>query len=56
LFTGVASQTQRPQPRSFFLHSMLFGLVLGHCFLALTQLLFLLEQCFSTTLRLVENS
>jgi hypothetical protein len=46
LIGGVASQPECPQPRSLFLHRALFGLVFGHCLLALTQLLFFLEQSF----------
>jgi hypothetical protein len=44
----------RPQPCSLFLRRAQFGLVLGHCLLALTQLLFLLEQSFGATMRLIQ--
>jgi hypothetical protein len=49
----VASQAERPQARSLFPHRAQFGLVLGHCLLALTQLLFFLEQSFGATMRLI---
>ena len=49
----VASQAERPQSRSLFPHRAQFGLVLGHCLLALTQLLFFLEQSFGATMRLI---
>jgi hypothetical protein len=53
LVGGVASQAERPQSRSLFLHRSQLGLVLGHCLLALTQLLFFLEQSFGATMRLI---
>jgi hypothetical protein len=56
LVGGVASQAERPQARSLFSHRAQFGLVLGHCLLALTQLLFFLEQGFGATMRLIRNS
>jgi hypothetical protein len=49
LIAGVASQPKRRQPRSLFPHRTQFGLVFGHCLLAFTQLLFLLEQRGSAT-------
>ena len=51
LVGGVASQAERPQARSLFPHRAQFGLVLGHCLLALTQLPFFLEQSFGATMR-----
>src|SRR6266487_3174331 len=53
LVGGIASQPERSQPRSLFPHRMHFGLVLGHCLLAITQLLLLFEQRFGATLRLI---
>ena len=53
LVGGVASQTERPQARSLFPRRAQFGLVLGHCLLALTQLPFFLEQSFGATMRLI---
>src|ERR1700747_1515381 len=53
LIGGVASQSERPQPRSLFPHRAQFSLVLGHCLLALTQLLLFLEQRFGATMRLM---
>src|SRR5262245_43349946 len=53
LSDGVASQPERPQPRSLFSHRTQFCLVLGHCLLALTPLLFLLKQRFGATMRLI---
>jgi hypothetical protein len=53
LIGGVASQPERPQPRSLFPHRAPFSLVLGHCLLALTQLLLFLEQRFGATMRLM---
>jgi hypothetical protein len=50
---GVASQPKRPQPRRLFAHGILLGLVFGHCFLGLTQLLLLLEQRFGAAVRLI---
>jgi hypothetical protein len=50
---GVASQPECPQPRSLFPHRAQFSLVLGHCLLALTQLLLFLEQRFGATMRLM---
>jgi len=49
----LAASQERPQPRSLFPHRAQFGLVLGHCLLALTQLLFFLEQSFGATLRFI---
>ena len=49
LIGGVTSQPECPQPRSLFPHREQFDLVLGHCLLALTQLLFFLEQSFGAT-------
>jgi hypothetical protein len=40
---GVASQSHRSQARGFFTHRIQLGLVLGHCLLAFTRLLFLPE-------------
>ncbi len=37
LVGGVASQAECPQSRSLFSHRAEFGLVLGHCLLALTH-------------------
>jgi hypothetical protein len=54
LIGGVTSQPECPQPRSLFPHREQFGLVLGHCLLALTQLLFFLEQSFGATVRLIQ--
>jgi hypothetical protein len=42
-----------PAPRSLFPHRAQFSLVLGHCLLALTQLLLFLEQRFGATMRLM---
>jgi hypothetical protein len=53
LIGGVASQPERPQPRSLVPHRLELGLVLSHCLLALTQLLFLLKQRFGATMRLI---
>jgi len=39
----VASQSQRSQARGFFTHRIQLGLVLGHCVLAFTRLLFFPE-------------
>src|SRR5262249_10043994 len=50
---GVASQPERPQPCSLFLRRAQLGLVLGHCLLALTHLLFFLEQSFGATMRFI---
>jgi hypothetical protein len=38
---GVASQSHRSQARGFFTHRIQLGLVVGHCLLAFTRLLFL---------------
>jgi hypothetical protein len=38
LSDGVASQLERPQPRSLFSHRTQFCLVLGHCFTCLSTL------------------
>jgi len=54
LIGGGASQPERPQPRSLFPHREQFGLVLGHCLLALTQRLLLLEQSFGATMHLIQ--
>ena len=54
LIDGVASQPERPQTRSLFPHRKQFGLVLGHCLLALTQPLFFVEQSFGATMRLIQ--
>ena len=54
LIGGVSSQPECPQPRSLFPHREQFDLVLGHCLLALTQLLFILEQSFGATVRLIQ--
>jgi hypothetical protein len=54
LIRSVTSQPERPQPRSLFPHRAQFGLVLGHCLLALTQLLFFLEQSFGAAMRLIQ--
>src|SRR5258708_38995825 len=51
LIDGVSSQPKRPQARGLFAHRLQFGLVLGHCLLALVGLLFFLEQRFRTALR-----
>jgi hypothetical protein len=53
LVGGVASQAECPQSRSLFPRRTEFGLVLGHCLLALTQLLFFLEQSFGAPMRLI---
>jgi hypothetical protein len=53
LVGGVASQAECPQSRSLFSHRAQFGLVLGHCLVALTQLLFFLEQSFGAPMRLI---
>src|SRR5215813_7838243 len=53
LIGGVARQPQRPQPRSLFPHRLQFGLILGHCLLGFTQLLLLLEQRSSATIRVI---
>jgi hypothetical protein len=53
LVGGVASQAECPQSRSLFPRRPKFGLVLGHCLLALMQLLFLLEQSFGAPMRLI---
>jgi hypothetical protein len=53
LIGGVASQPERPQPRSLFPHRAQFGLILGHRLLALAQLLFFLEQSFGATMRFI---
>jgi hypothetical protein len=53
LIGGVASQPKRPQPCSLLPHRTEFGLVLGHCLLALTQLLLLLEQRVGATMRVI---
>src|SRR5262249_30050827 len=50
---GVASQPKRPQARGLFAHRMQFGLVLGHCLLGPTQLLFFFEQRLGTAVCLV---
>ena len=52
---GIASQSECAQPRSLFPHRAQFGLVVGHCLLALTQLLFFLKQSFGATMRLIQT-
>jgi hypothetical protein len=59
LIGGGASQPYCPQPHSLSSHGMQFCVIVGYCLLALPQLLFLLEQRFRATMRLVrihENS
>src|SRR4029453_2743254 len=53
LIDGGASQAERPQPRSFFPHRTQFGLVPGHCLLALMRLLFVLKQPLGATMPLI---
>ena len=53
LVGGIASQAEGPQARSLFPRRAQFGLVLGHCLLALAQLPFFLEQSFGATMRLI---
>jgi hypothetical protein len=54
LIGGIASQSERAQPRSLFPNRAQLGLVLGHCLLPLTQLLFFLEQSFGAPMRLIQ--
>ena len=42
--SGVACQSQRPQPRGLFTHGQMGCLVFGHCFLTVLQPLFLLLE------------
>jgi hypothetical protein len=48
-FSGyVARQSQRPQPRGLFTRGQTVCLVFGHCFLTLSQPLFLFENGFGS--------
>jgi hypothetical protein len=55
LIGGIASQPERPQPRGLFPHRAQLGLILGHSLLALTKLLFLLEQSVGATMRFIHS-
>jgi hypothetical protein len=55
VFRSAASRASgSARNRAVFIpHRTQFGLVLDHCLLGLTQLLFLLEQRFGATMRLI---
>ena len=53
LIGSIASQSQSAQPGGLFVRRTQFGLVLDHCFQAIAQSLFLLEQRFGAIMRLI---